>query len=187
MNLTQEQPTAIDQIMIAITKKRSKKLVSTLEGVTGEYTIDGIAVITEEDSFIIPLTEDSYPFGTGSQDMEENDNTTSCTDLDGEERTDFLIGWLQLTDGMACVEAKKQGGWLPAAGEVNIIRRNLEAINEQLTAVGGTPISGQYWTSQLYSALYPWHFDTEKGLRMWRGMTSQLSVRAIMPVDGYSE
>lgn len=180
---TQEAPQVLK---IAVSTKRTKKLVDSLDEMSGEYNVDGIAVITPEAAFIIPLTEGQYPYGGDSLDLPENDVTTSNTELNGEERTDYLIAHMKLGEGTACVEAKKNG-WLPSVGEWGIIKGNLAAINEKMAEAGGTPISGQYWTSSLFSEQYAWHLDTDKGTRMYRGMATMLNVRSIFPADGYKE
>lgn len=182
----QEQQEAPKVLKIAVSTKRTRKLVESLDEMSGEYNVDGIAVITPETAFIIALSEGQYPYGGGSPDLPENDATTSNGDLDGEQRTDYLIALMELGEGTACVEAKKQG-WLPSVGEWRIIKDHLGEINEKMEEVGGTPVSGEYWTSSLFSDEYAWHMDTGKGTRMYRGMATALGVRSIFSTEGYKE
>ena len=146
-----------------------------------------MALITPEVSLLIALGDMTAPFGDGPADMAENDITIGGGYLDGRERTDWLIDWFHLEAGTACFDAKAAGGWLPSVGEMELIYSHLSEVNTLLEAAGGTVISGQYWTSQLYSADYPWHLDTEKGFRMYRGKPSSLKVRVVATADGYQE
>lgn len=183
----QQEQQAAERIMLAVSNKKKKKLVADAGSLASGDSVDGIAVVTPDASFLIALRDGVFPFGDGPADMAENDFTIGGGYLDGQERTDWLIEWFHLTAGTACVEAKNAGGWLPSVGEMGIVKRNLEEINALLEAAGGEVLSGQYWTSQLYSADYPWHMDTQKGFRMWRGKPSALKVRAISGIDGYEE
>ena len=131
MNLNQEQ--AVTKMLIAITKKKEKRLVPTLDGLTGDYTVDGVAVIAPEVSFAISLSDDSFPFMPGgSPDMAENVATTSNNETNGMASTEHLIELLGLEDGSACVEATKHGGWLQSVGEANVIKAHLAEINEKM-------------------------------------------------------
>lgn len=184
--LEQQEP-AVKYVMLAVSNKKKRKLVEDAGSLASGDSVDGIAVVTPEASFVITLHDGVFPFGDGPSDMAENDITIGGGYLDGQERTDWLIDWFHLEAGTACVEAKNAGGWLPSVGEMEIIFSHLEEINALLEAAGGDILSGEYWTSQLYSADYPWHMDTQKGFRMWRGKPSALKVRAISGIDGYQQ
>lgn len=184
-NLKQELPA--DKVMLAVSKGKQHKLVADAAAVPSGYAIDGVALITPDASLIIALGDMTAPFGEGPADQAENDITIGGGYLDGRERTDWLINWFKLEEGTACFDAKAAGGWLPSVGELALVHTHLEEVNALLKAAGGTVISGQYWTSQLYSADYPWHLDTEKGFRMYHGKPSSLKVRVVASADGYQE
>lgn len=190
-----EQATETTKVLIAMLKKRGtgKILVDNIEEYAKDYKVDGVAIKKSEDEgIILSLTEALYAFGGSSQDMDENDkrrdiSSPSMTTLDGDERTDFLIGWYGFTEG-ACVEAKKYG-WLPSGGEMQLMKDNKEAVNAQLEALGGTQIgNGIYWTSQRYDNDYMWHMNMEDGtFAIWRGMVDQLLVRPVKSIEGYQD
>lgn len=180
---SQEAPSVVK---IAVSVKGEKTLVDTLDGIGKDAHVDGIAIMDPMATIIISLTEEQLPFGGESADAPENSATTSNDELNGEERTDYLIAHMHLTEGTACVEAKK-AGWLPSVGEWRVIMSHIAAVNEKLNEVGGAAISGLYWTSSLFSEQYAWNLDTDKGFRMNSGMSSVLSVRSIFSADGYVE
>ncbi len=179
----QEAPSVVK---IAVSVKGAKILVDTLDGIGKDAHVDGIAIMDSMTAIIVSLTEEQLPFGGESADAPENSATTSNDELNGEERTDYLIAYMHLTEGTACVEAKKVG-WLPSVGEWRVIMSHIAAVNEKLDEVGGAAISGLYWTSSLFSEQHAWHLDTDKGFRMNSGMSSVLSVRSIFSADGYVE
>ena len=60
-----------------------------------------------------------------------------------------------------------KGKWaLPTAGILNSLYTNLNAINNAISKVGGTQLTGDYehiWSSSEYSESYAWYFCTKDG------------------------
>ena len=189
----QEQPTGA-KVLIALTKNRGKQkiLVPSMEGYESGYTVNGIAIKDGEHEMLIALAEQLLNYGGESQDVPEGDKrrdiTSSMTDFDGEQRTDFIIAHYELTDGAAV--ASKAFGWLPAGGEMALIFAHKQEVNALLEAGGGDPLSEDlpYWTSQMFSNDYPWHMSMADGrFAMWMGQSDELCVRPIASLAGWNE
>lgn len=189
--VAQEPPT----VFIALTKSKGKKklLVTSMEGYETGYTVDGIYVTDGTHAVIVAIDEQELPFGGDSVDLQPSDElydvaSPSMSNFDGEWRTDFLIGFLNPTEGTALVEAKKQG-WLPSGGEMALIAAKKEKVNELLEVVGGTELSDDYyWTSQKFSNERMWSCDMADGkFTLNNGCVSALAVRPIKSAVGYEQ
>jgi len=181
-------------VMIALTKKRGGKkvLAPSMEGYESGYTIDGIYVSDGGESRIFALGDTVAGYGFASEDLPADDEnygkvSPSIGGMDGEESTQCIIDVYQLSSG-APVEAKKYG-WLPSAGEFDLLLANKDAFNALAEAAGGTKVeTGRYWLSQRRNALYPWFYDIDgNGCGSWLGGSTQLSVRPCMSAYGYEE
>ena len=191
-NNTEQQSS---KVLIALTKTRGKNkiLVASMDGYGSGYQVDGIYVEQNGVARIFSISESQVGYGIPSQDLKPGDAhyeeiTQAMDGYDGEESTQCIIDVYGLHAGTACVEAKTYG-WLPAAGEMALVRDNLEAFNAACEAAGGQPIgSGKYWLSQRRNANYPWFYDAAaQGVGSWLGGNSSLLVRPCMAADEYAE
>lgn len=179
------------RLLIAVTKKNGgeKLLVPSIEGYKKGYTVDGIYVEQDGVARIFAPTEAPLVYGIDSQNLPAEDKhyeeiIPSFGGVDGESSTDTLISIYQLGEGTAAVEARGYG-WLPEAGEFDLIANNLEAYNALCAEVSGATVEGRYWLSQRRNADYPWFYEVGQGLGSWLGGVNQLKVRPCMSADGY--
>lgn len=191
VNMQEQAPAA--KALIALSKGKQKILVPSMEGYESGYNIDGIFVTGGSNAVVVALTEQSLPFGGGSEDLREGDPlydvaSPSMSSFDGEWRTDFLLGFFGPQEGTALTEARKQG-WLPSGGEIALVAQMKAEINALLTAVKGTPLSDDfYWTSQKFSNERMWSVSMADGkFTLNKGNVSSLAVRAVMSAEGYRE
>jgi hypothetical protein len=95
-------------------------------------------------------------------------------DFNGKENTRHLI---QHDDFSFDLEANE---WIPSMGELALIWRNRERINEALKHVGGEPfISDWYWSSTEYSATGAWYLNFSNGTLNNGGKFITYVVRAV--------
>lgn len=100
-------------------------------------------------------------------------STQAVTDFAGEANTDAIIAY-DATD--AAVEAVRSHpaaalcraymfpdgdyGYWPAAGEMNLIMQNLDAVNEAMTAIGADSVqSANYWSSSQSGNYFSWNVN----------------------------
>ena len=195
LNNIEEQQVAENEakVLIALTKKKGGKkiLVESMEGYQSGYTVDGIYVEKNGIARIFSISENQARYGINSQDLKPGDAhyeeiVPSLGGYNGEEMTQLLIDIYYLQAGDAAVEAQAYG-WLPEAGEMDLVAENVEAFNALIEVVGGTPISnGKYWLAQRRNANYAWFYDAaEKGYGSWIGGMSALNIRPCMSADEY--
>ena len=185
----QEQEVVETKVLYAVSKKDSKLLVESLENYK-EYSVDGIAVLDGDNKVMCGLSEKQCTIGD-TEDLPEGDKgrdipSPSMTDFDGEMRTEFLK---ERHGNNPAIEYAEGYGWIPAGGELDIIIKNKEAVDEKLTAAKGAVLSGEnYWTSNQYNNEHIWSFNTaESKYEMWHGKKNQFSVRPVKSVEGYAE
>lgn len=143
-------------------------LYTTDQWTAGGFTSDlanGVAVIDDACSFVIAKT-DAYDgnieWGSNTSSaisgvMLTTDKATAQTDYAGASNTELIAA----TSGAAyeCANyAFPNGatGYLPALGEWAVAYANKSAINAAMTLIGGTALSGYYWSSTQYSADRAW-------------------------------
>lgn len=178
-------------LLIAVTKNNGgdKLLVPSMDGYKKGYTVDGIYVEKDDVSRIFALKETLFAYGIQSSNLPEGDKhydeiIPSFGGFDGESSTNTIIDIYQLGADTAAVEAKKYG-WLPEAGELDLIANNLDEFNSISELAGGTPLGGRYWLSQRRNADYPWFYEVGQGLGSWLGGLNLLKVRPCMSAEGY--
>lgn len=139
----------------------------------GVYTPNGVAVITDNCSFVIAL-EDAHNSTCqwGSKGVLVSGITTeewdadAVGDYDGETQTTNILNELgnsSSTDDApaayycrAYIFPNGKKGYLGASGEWHKAHINREAIISALIKCGGVALSGLYWTSTQYSAESCW-------------------------------
>jgi len=73
--------------------------------------------------------------------------------------------------------------YIPAYGQLALIYLNKTAINEALTAIGGTTFSGNdYWSSSEYNSDYGWYVNFVNGLVYYYGKYSNYRVRFVRDI-----
>ena len=146
---------------------------------------DGVALVDGDGQtlLIVALNEAQLAFGgEQSQDLEEDVASPSMTELDGQQRSSFLIDFYGIEEKtIPALDACTDFGWLPSGGEMALIYANKDAINEQLETLGGTPLGdGKYWTSQRFSNDRMWSIDMSTGtFGIALGTASVAGVRAV--------
>lgn len=192
-NVVEEEPQNPARVLIALTKNRGGKkvLAESMEGYESGYTVEGIFIEKDGIARLVSINESQARFGINSQDLKPGDAhygviEPNLGDYDGEEMTQLLIDIYYLQAGDAAVEAQAYG-WLPEAGEMDLVMDNLEAFNALVEALGGTPITnGKYWLSQRRNANYAWFYDAaEKGCGSWIGGMSSLSIRPFKSAEDW--
>ena len=183
------------RVLIALTKNKGGKMVlaESMEGYESGYSIDGIFIEKDGIARVFAISEQQVRFGINSDDLDPEDRhygeiVPSLGGYNGEQMTPLLIDIYHLEAGDAAVEAQAYG-WLPEAGEMDLIAENIEAFNALIEAVGGTPITnGKYWLAERRNADYPWFYDAaEKGYGSWIGGKSSLNIRPCMSAEGWME
>lgn len=141
---------------------------------TGEYTPNGIAVVTSNCSFVMALS-DAYSstcqwgsYGTTVSGIVTTTNeATAKGDYAGESNTTTILNQLgnssSTSDAPAAYYCRAftfpngKVGYMGAAGEWQAALDNKAAIATALSKVGGTAMSVYYWTSTQYSSLSSWY------------------------------
>ena len=188
----------IQEVLIAISNEEQKKaIVSSDYENYQDWNVDGIIVRDENVDFMISLQEVTLQFSDGPQAMDSPDiriqtalKNAKMTDLDGEFRTQFQLNNHTdvHTEGCAICEAIKYG-YLPSAGELQLIYSIKDQINELLEVVNGTAIGdSKYWSSTQFSNEYMWDVDMSNGeAQFWNSKTEEMSVRALKNANEYNK
>ena len=132
----------------------------------------GVAVIDDDAMFVIDKNDVSgtKAFGGYQKDltgdaMLASDSATALTDFDGYRNTaNIIFSCAGYTDtyynvtgapaAEACREQFNGNGYLAAAGEWYAAYQNKTAVDNMMTAIGGTALtSGYYWASTLHGSL----------------------------------
>lgn len=146
---------------------------------------DGVALVDSDGQtlLVVALNEAELAFGGDeSQDLEEDVASPSMTELDGEQRSAFLIDFYRREEkAIPALDACAEYGWLPSGGEMALIFANKMAINEVIESLGGTPIGeGRYWTSERFSNDHIWNCNMADGtFGIALGTASVAGVRAV--------
>lgn len=154
-----------------------KSLISESDW-NGSKTPNGIAVITENCSFVIALKDISTSYvdtvyDWGSPGTTINNITTTiyesdaAIDYDGKEQTDAIVA--QLGTGNAASKCRDftfpngKKGYLGAAGEWKVAVNNKSAIESALTKCGYNAMSTWYWTSTQKNSTASWYIVWSNG------------------------
>ena len=147
-----------------------------IQGISGElYTVDewsnqetanGVAVITERNSFVI--AKQNYinmAFGSGPEIVPNafysEDENIAKTDKYGVLNTRYLVNsgvMYPAASGANDYEFPNgSSGYLPALGELMIVSENYDAVQSALSAIGsGFGNNNAYWSSTQYDLSYAW-------------------------------
>ena len=113
--------------------------------------------------------EGSFAWGGNGEDTKLDNYTyraSAADDLDGYNNTKTI---LELDKTYPAFEAVDfENGWyLPAAGQLKCLYKNLKDVNASLEKAGGLivkPIGDTYWSSTEYSDINAWYLITIGGL-----------------------
>ncbi len=185
----QEQKVVETKVLYAVSKKDSKLLVESLENYK-EYSVDGVAVLNGDNKVMCSLSEKQCAIGD-TEDLPEGDKgrdipSPSMTDFDGKLRTEFLK---EMHGNNPAIEYAEGYGWIPAGGELDLIIKNKEAVEEKINAAGGSVLAGEnYWTSNQFNNEHIWSLNVaEDKYEMWHGKKNQFTVRPVKSAEGYRE
>ena len=134
---------------------------------------NGVAVVTDEASFVIKATEDAggskwaEPYDTHFEGVfTTTDMAIALTDFGGRANTEAML--VYDTFGAAKRAARSfpngQKGYLPSLGELNVAYSHKSAINKAMQLINGVQFgTAFYWSSTQYSDTKAWQ------LRMFNG------------------
>lgn len=149
-------------------------LYSKEQWIKGGYSNDeanGIAINLENTKCVI--AKDSIGKIIWSSDTQNTidgiitttNKITALTDYAGKANTDLISATDTSGAAYSCINftfPNGAKGYLPALKELDDVHIHIEKINELLTIIGGTILSGFYWSSTQYSATEAWGLDWSK-------------------------
>lgn len=166
-------------------------LYTTDEWTTGGFSNDvanGVAVIDANASFVIAKTRISSGmiWSSDTSTLVEGvytatNSTTAKFDYAGAANTALIVAIDTSKAAYSCANFEfpnGQKGYLPAMGEWTVAYNNKTAIDAAMTLIGGTAISGHFWSSTQYSASAAWRIDWSSGNRTDEAKNSKRGVRA---------
>lgn len=123
-----------------------------------------------EHGWVVALEDDGlFTWGGYGQDTElENYSSrgSAADDIDGFTNTKTILELNKNYPAFSAVDFKK-GWYLPAAGQLKKLYKNLDDVNPIIEKVGGQivkPIGVTYWSSTEYSDREAWYLTTIGGL-----------------------
>lgn len=159
---------------------------------TGEYTANGVAVVTSNCRFVVGLKSVRHPWYDDRHNVEDDlwwgepesgtmvttSSSTAATDFNGEENTENLSGVFEpeiITVVKSMLFKNGKAGYLPAAGEVLALVNNRSSVLSAMRKCGGSTYgieSGAYKiaSSTQYDTHYHWAggaSSLEKILKKW--------------------
>jgi hypothetical protein len=149
---------------IYLIKKDGKKILFT--GVEKESDIEYVGLKLGSKAICVALqdaTAEEVSLTTRADHADyadyKNNYLDATADWDGAKNT----GHLKLI-GLNPKIHLKDGEYIPSVGELKFIQLFRKQINEALKAVGGEPITGDwYWTSTEHSSSYAWFLRLNSG------------------------
>ena len=169
----------------------------TSSGWDSTKTANSVVVLNGEHNIRIALTEVQRPIHSNNNDNLSiylpaiTDQNVAFVDYDGKGNTNkiiqFNVAYGTNTTSYAAPYSVQfafpngsTGGYLPAAGQSNIIFQNLTAIQNCLNACGGTAFSNESWCSTCYSYRATWRLNAETGVYgdSWNA-TNYMRVRVV--------
>lgn len=176
----------------------SGKLYET-DAWSSQETPNGVAVITENCSFVIALENAHTAYcqwGSYSTIVSGITTTTTeseaKTDYDGEAQTTTILNELGNTsstyDAPAAYYCRAytfpngKEGYLGALGEWQAVLDNKEAVESALSKCDGTTFNRYYWTSTQYNYLYSWYMYLSNEYVTYAGKNKNYYVRAFAAI-----
>lgn len=120
---------------------------------------------------------------TADQDFDGKENTSKIMSSSTykNDSTDYAVSYCH-----SYVKGNHGAGkwWLPSLGELGIIFKYFEPINNALAKIGGTPLDRAiYWSSTEHSASSAWNLPMGNGVR-WYGSKTTVQFR-VRPVSAF--
>ena len=149
------------------------KVVSLADYDTGNFKAVGVVFYVDDSGnhgWALALEDEgSFAWGGNGEDTKLDNYTyraSAADDLDGYNNTKTI---LELDKTYPAFEAVDfENGWyLPAAGQLKCLYKNLKDVNASLEKAGGLivkPIGDTYWSSTEYSDINAWYLITIGGL-----------------------
>jgi hypothetical protein len=127
---------------------------------------NGVVAATAKAAFVIAKNDISryawMPTYSGAvTNLPELSKSAALEDYNGYSNTQLIVAYNEDSAAKKCQEytfPNGKSGYLPSMGELNIAAENFNAINEALSAIGGTALgySSTYWSSNQYAGNF--HF-----------------------------
>ena len=105
-------------------------------------------------------------YGTDTKLDNYSNRSSASDDLDGKKNTQTILELDTIYPAFDAVDFEN-GWYLPAAGQLKRLYKNLKDVNASLEKVGGypvKPIGVTYWSSTEYSDIDAWYLITIGGL-----------------------
>lgn len=120
---------------------------------------------------------------TADQDFDGKENTSKIMSSSTykNDSTDYAVSYCH-----SYAKGNHGAGkwWLPSLGELGIIFKYFEPINNALAKIGGTPLDrATYWSSTEYSTSNAWYLIMHNGYRGYNSKTS--SQYRVRPVSAF--
>lgn len=138
----------------------------TVNGFSNEEA-NGVALIDAKAAFVIAKSD------TSTSNWSDNENTLIEGASAFTNKSDALSDYSGLANTEAVLNVDTGGvfglcnqyifpngknGYLPALGEYHLMYQNLAKINAAMSAIGGTQMKANYWSSTQYDAEYAWRY-----------------------------
>lgn len=149
-------------------------LFTTANWTAGGYSNDeanGVAIITDSKSFVVAKTG-IHSNTTWSSDTTALEGVTLTTDISaakkdyaGEENTKIINSTIHSNAAKKAVTYKFPcgvAGYLPSAGELNILYSYKSSFNAAVSIIGGVSLSSEYWSSTQVSGTMAWRMKDDK-------------------------
>lgn len=154
-----------------------KKVFVDKKDIGNHYKKNLEVVVVHQNGAFIVGKKDIVKSSVGTKEHTANYIGGECYalfDFDGKKNTELLIKAGLSFD-------LPEGHYIPALGEVVVLRRNIEEVNSCLKLVGGDKFDmySSYWTSTEESPGYAWSVYFKFGCVFQSGKISQYVVRAV--------
>ena len=123
-----------------------------------------------EHGWVVAMQDDGlFTWGGYGDDTELKNyscRSKASDDIDGYANTETILGYDKEYPAFNAVDFKN-GWYVPAAGQLKRLYKNLKDVNSSLEQVGGfivKPIGVTYWSSTEYSDIDAWYLSTIGGI-----------------------
>lgn len=125
----------------------------------------------------------TWTSGTALGDFNGKANTAALLEAsDTDSKTEYanMATWCRIFNQTATENQGFTDWYIPACGQLALIYLNKTAINEALTAIGGTTFSDVlYWSSSEFSSSYSWRVNFSDGKVYNHNKYNNLRVRLV--------
>lgn len=157
---------------------------------SNDLVAEGIYVGNASHKFIISLTDiASVAMYSSTSPTASLSTGYSTTTYNGKTNTDVLLSTFGNNNSYASAKAyttispSGKNGYIGSVGEWNMVQTNITAINNLLTLLGVTTVSGNYWTSSRYSSYRYYDYDGALSSSDYTSQSSSLKVRPFYTIN----